>query len=100
MNCARNAQKAAQAYYSDIAPRYEDLRPLDVDAVSVMSRRLPSWPPHGVEVCCGTGRYLRRVTSSRPPEVLTVGVDLNEGMLRTASLSLGDHPWPVRLVGL
>ena len=96
--CTRNGLKTAQAYYSNIASRYEDLRPLDVDAVSVMSRHLPSWPPHGVEVCCGTGRYLRRVASSRSPELVTVGVDLNEGMLRTASAAPRDHPGPLRLV--
>lgn len=97
-NSARDGQTTAQAYYSDIASRYEDLRPLDVDAVSVMSRHLPSWPPHGVEVCCGTGRYLRRVASSRPPELVTVGVDLNEGMLRAASAERGDDPGLMRLV--
>lgn len=97
-NCARHEQETAQAYYSDIAPRYEDLRPLDVDALSVMSRHLPSWPPHGVEVCCGTGRYVRRVSSSRSPELVTVGVDLNEGMLRTASAARGDDPGLVHLV--
>lgn len=91
-NRGRNGQKTAQAYYSGIASRYENLRPLDVDAVSVMSGHLPAWPPHGVEVCCGTGRYLRRVASSRPPGCVTVGVDLNEGMLRTASSSQVEHP--------
>lgn len=90
-NSVRNGQKTAQAYYSDIASRYEDLRPLDVDAVSVMSRYLPPWPPHGVEVCCGTGRYLRRVASSRSPGRVAVGVDLNERMLRTASSARDGH---------
>ena len=90
-NCVRNGQETAQAYYSDIAARYEDLRPLDVDAVSVMTRYLPPRPPHGVEVCCGTGRYLKRVASSRSPGFVTVGVDLNERMLRTASSAREDH---------
>ena len=97
-NRARNGQKIAQAYYSDIASRYEDLRPLDVDAVSVMSRYLPRWPPHGVEVCCGTGRYLRKVASSRSQGGVTVGVDLNDRMLRTASSAREDAGIVVHLV--
>ena len=79
-----------QGFYSDIASRYEELRPLDADAVSVMGGYLPSWPPHGVEVCCGTGRYLRRLASSRSPGSVSVGVDLNESMLRRASSAQQD----------
>lgn len=74
-----------QGFYSDIASRYEELRPLDADAVSVMGRYLPPGPLHGVELCCGTGRYLRSLASSRSPGSVTVGVDLNESMLRWAS---------------
>ncbi len=77
--------KKLQSFYSDIASRYEEVRPLDADAVSMMGRYLPDWPLHGVEVCCGTGRYLRRLASSRSPGSVTVGVDLNESMLRRAS---------------
>lgn len=87
---AQSEAKNLQAFYSDIASRYEGLRPLDADALSVMGRYLPSWPRHGVEVCCGTGRYLRRLASSRSPGSLTVGVDLNESMLRTASSARQD----------
>jgi len=54
---ATSGENIGQAYYSEISSRYEDLRPLDVDAVSLMSRYRPPWPLHGVEVCCGTGRY-------------------------------------------
>lgn len=91
--------KDHQGYYSDIASRYEELRPLDADAVSVMGRYLPPWPVHGVEVCCGTGRYLRRLASSRSPGSVAVGVDLNENMLRRASSARQDPPGVVvRLV--
>jgi ubiquinone/menaquinone biosynthesis C-methylase UbiE len=82
---ARTEAKNLQGFYSDIASRYEEVRPLDADAVSVMGQYLPAWPLHGVEVCCGTGRYLRRLASSRSPGSMTVGVDLNESMLRMAS---------------
>lgn len=84
-NRAKTEAKNLQGFYSDIASRYEEVRPLDADAVSVMGRYLPPWPLHGVEVCCGTGRYLRRLASSRSPGSVTVGVDLNESMLRMAS---------------
>lgn len=84
-NRAKTEAKNLQGFYSDIASRYEEVRPVDADAVSVMGRYLPPWPLHGVEVCCGTGRYLRRLASSRSPGSVTVGVDLNESMLRMAS---------------
>ncbi|MGH9150870.1 MAG: class I SAM-dependent methyltransferase [Acidimicrobiales bacterium] len=63
-----------------------------------MGRYLPPWPLHGVEICCGTGRYLRRLASSRSPGSLTVGVDLNESMLCRASSARKDPSGVVRLV--
>ncbi len=95
---ATSGENVGQAYYSEISSRYEDLRPLDVDAVSLMSRYRPPWPLHGVEVCCGTGRYLRRLASSQSPGAVTVGIDLNESMLRTASFQQDPSGAVVRLV--
>jgi len=74
------------------------LRPLDVDAVSLMSLYRPPWPLHGVEVCCGTGRYLRRLASSQSRGAVTVGIDLNESMLSTASSQQDPSGAVVRLV--
>lgn len=64
---------ARQALYDHQTPTY-DLPGIVLDTLAAVSGAV-------VDVGCGNGRYLRRLRGERP-DLLTVGVDVAEGILR------------------